>query len=461
MPVVDIVNAHRTRGGFDVGRSARLRDLVLPSIDGCAVLLFLVLLWRVLFDPDDSLLDLLAAVTGLVAVGATLIARRSVRTFIDAPICAYIGLCMVSAAVNHGRYVPMIAGTPIPAWRPAFHAIALLTYFYGASSLLSTSRRLGTVIAIIVMAISIFGARVTYEHVQAGLGGRPWSYAVVGQWGGGGYPELGTLMALAVPFPIAGLAVSRSVAVASASGLVALALILHTAFLYYRGAYLAVAVTVAALAVLEWTRLRSRRLACCGAVVVVVLLVSPSGLSRWVGEFWSGSFYYLNTQGSVDSRVEIWRNTLALIGDHPVVGVGPGNYTDALRHGYVTKPRREDAQAHSLVLRAAAETGLFSLWPFLLLWWRILRRSAILAARSHTGMVAMGLFGSYVAFLALNADIALGGLPSSDRMAFLLWTFFAASAALQRISQTPGSMNTSGAGTLTRTDAGSAAKTAE
>jgi O-antigen ligase len=428
VPAVDLVRA-------DLGGSARLRALVVPGVDGCAVLLFCVFFWRVLFDTDDSLFDVLAVVTGVFGAGAALLARRSIRTFIDGPFCAYIGACLVSTAVNHGRYVPMIADVPIASWRPALHAIALLTYFYGVSSLLRTDRQVGTMLAVIVVVVSLFGARVTYDHVQAGLGGRPWSYAVVGQWGGGGYPEIGTLLVLAVPVPIAAVAVSRSVAVSSASALVALALILHVALLYYRGAYIAVAVTIVALAVLEWIRLRGWRLASGAAVVVVLLLLSPTGLSRWVGELWTGSFYYLDTQGSVESRVEIWRHTLALIRDHPVVGVGPGNYTDALRHGYVTQPRREDAQAHSLLLRAAAETGVVGLLPFLLLWWRMLKCSAVRVARSHIGMLAMGLFGSYVGFLALNADMVLGGLPSSDRMAFLLWTFFAATAALQRAGQ--------------------------
>jgi len=69
------------------------------------------------------------------------------------------------------------------------------------------------------------------------------------------------------------------------------------------------------------------------------------------------------------NRIGLWRRTVAMFTDHPVVGVGPGNWPvvfplyaepDASRDG-VLSARRAPRQAHNDVLERAAETGLAGL----------------------------------------------------------------------------------------------------
>lgn len=78
---------------------------------------------------------------------------------------------------------------------------------------------------------------------------------------------------------------------------------------------------------------------------------------------------------ALKTRFGLWRRTLTMIRQHPLVGVGPGNWPvdfplyaepDATRDGVLT-PVLEPRQAHNDPLERAAETGIFGLAAFGLL----------------------------------------------------------------------------------------------
>jgi O-antigen ligase len=138
------------------------------------------------------------------------------------------------------------------------------------------------------------------------------------------------------------------------------------------------------------------------------------------------------------TRFGLWRRTLAMVRDHPLLGVGPGNWPvafpryaepGATRDG-VLSATRAPRQAHQDLLERAAETGLPGLLALM-----VLAAGTVVAARrrtedSETRPAASAAAGSLVALVGLSlgsfplempgtlalAGLALG-LVASDRRA--------------------------------------------
>jgi O-antigen ligase len=100
---------------------------------------------------------------------------------------------------------------------------------------------------------------------------------------------------------------------------------------------------------------------------------------------------------SVVERIAHWVAALRMWEQAPWFGIGPGNY--AAVYPAVRLPRWEEAlgHAHNIYLNVLAETGVFGLTAYLLLWggailwtWRQFRQAAL---RSYTGALAIGILG--------------------------------------------------------------------
>jgi O-antigen ligase len=80
--------------------------------------------------------------------------------------------------------------------------------------------------------------------------------------------------------------------------------------------------------------------------------------------------------GSNQGRLMIWRETVAVISQHPLLGIGLGNYPLSIKP---TASYREPIYAHNLYLDIAAETGILNALAFLLLlataWYTLLTRA--------------------------------------------------------------------------------------
>ncbi len=70
-------------------------------------------------------------------------------------------------------------------------------------------------------------------------------------------------------------------------------------------------------------------------------------------------------------RIEIWRDTLTSIKNHPVLGVGAGNFTTVI--GKKISAAKKGASAHNLFLDIFAETGILGLAAFLAIFYEILK----------------------------------------------------------------------------------------
>lgn len=91
-------------------------------------------------------------------------------------------------------------------------------------------------------------------------------------------------------------------------------------------------------------------------IFVSGVIVSPVG-TRFVSSF-------SQSDGSNIERLRLWQESVTFISEHPLLGVGLGNYPLAVKP---TANYREPIYAHNLFLDIALETGLVGLFFFLVL----------------------------------------------------------------------------------------------
>lgn len=412
------------------------RSLVARLADWGGLALLATFAWHLFFVANAPLhwLGIGVALTGMAASVA---AHKSLRTSIDVPLILYTGLLVASAAAHNRQFSPIIlTGDPIAPWQPAAHAVALMLFFYGASALLAETSRVRSLLAGIVAGVSVLGVLASYNHLAAGFDTRLINYTLIPQWSG--YPELGLLFAIAFPMALAVAVVHRSRAVVLAASLVALTFVGYAAGVYSRGTNVTLVVAYVIMGLVEWRVLNSRRLlwgACLAMLLLIVALTIGLVPGRSFVAFGTGRFYTTNTVGAIGSRFTMWGRAATMARDHVFLGVGPGNYSDAMRKVYVTAadPYLYQFHAHNTILQVAAESGVPALIAFLLIWWRLLAGLVRLCGRTRVGVVALGLFGALVTLVVRSlGDHFMSGLPTADRTSFLVWTLLAASAATIR-----------------------------
>ncbi len=153
------------------------------------------------------------------------------------------------------------------------------------------------------------------------------------------------------------------------------------------------------------------------AVMGAVALAGPKGRAGWKRRAAAGvaaaaaaaAFVFLPTDPlifrfgalaateeiSADTRVQVWRDTLKLIEDYPVAGVGLGGYTAAIHRYQTAAPTQTIGMAHNDYLQLAAELGLPGFAALLLLaGWALARAGKAASlhdpARRYLGLACLG-----------------------------------------------------------------------
>jgi O-antigen ligase len=172
-------------------------------------------------------------------------------------------------------------------------------------------------------------------------------------------------------------------------------------FTMTRGAWIAVLAGLAASCIV----LRSRALALACAVAFTALALFSSlhardqGRTIAVGEFAKGE-----PDRNVATRLVLWDMSWEMFLDHPLLGVGMGDYTIEARRRLEARKVRTTVDSHNVFLQVLATRGLVGFVPFAVFFVVLIRSLASIAAASPRGSLARhyaaGALGATVAILA-------------------------------------------------------------
>ena len=249
------------------------------------------------------------------------------------------------------------------------------------------------------------------------------------------------MMVVAVPLALERLVHERRRRLRLAAGAVAVLCAVTTVLTFSRGGFLALVVVLTLFLV----RLRPpmRHVLLGGALLLVIASVVPSTYVERVARVrevlpgFDGS-NVSPSDGALRGRTTVMKIALAMWSDHPVIGVGYGNYVVRFaeynrRHGL--SPQLGEAP-HNLYLEIASETGLIGLGLWLAVVVTAFRSLAFLRRRSRapdgsaTENLPEGLSLALVAFLVTSMF-----LHGSYPMAF--WLLVAISFAAGQLESRP------------------------
>ena len=345
-----------------------------------------------------------------------------------------------------GLYLVVVALTSIDtlAERETMRAVLQLLgnvgVFYATIVLARKDSRLPEgILLLLVASIALLLLMALAYHAELGLLTRPTVYPVPEGWSG--YPELGMLAVVQFGLLFAGLVTVGSRLMLPVIASLILVNLVELVSLYSRSSWLTVGLIFAAAALAarrsQWTRLLSA-VAIAIAAGVMLFLANPTiryltatAISRDV-PVWARKLTVPGVANS-EMRIQIWRRTLKMISDHPVRGVGPGNFQEEFESRYnieINDDGRRGVHAHNLWLQQFAEVGLFGGALYVALWIQIIGR-CWRSARARPVFLSFGLFLSIVAILGSNLTtnmfFATGG--ASGRLQSLTWLLFGLAAA--------------------------------
>jgi O-antigen ligase len=342
---------------------------------GAAVLV--LLLYAPAFDapflvPKFGALDI-AASLGLVAYG---LRRAAGGPAWSRPIVAAALLVLATTAIAWAAAAAGVPGVPYAVAAMA-RWVALFGVASGVIALSDDRAAVQALLEALTIASAVVAAIGLLQHLEA----LPFFIPVISKPGStfGNRNLAAEAIAMALPLGVAA-AVSaerrelRTALVAS--------LALEGAYLAVtraRGAWIGAACGVAVVIFLARRRWSRKTIAIAGALALlaIVAAVVPGRFNphdagdtkRYSGvvEVIEGGLDARST--AVRTRVGLWLRTLRMIGDHPWLGVGPGNWPvifplyaepGATEDG-VLKATLEPRQAHDDMLERAAETGVVGL----------------------------------------------------------------------------------------------------
>lgn len=184
-----------------------------------------------------------------------------------------------------------------------------------------------------------------------------------------------------------------------------------TALTFSRGAALAAGIILVAMVALRYLRV-SHLVAAAGLIVVVLIAVPAYGARLTsladIGALLSDEPAASETDNSLLSRATENLTALRVFADHPILGVGPGQFP-AYYRDYADEigvsVRAANREAHNLYLGIAAETGILGLAAFLgavvATFVQLARaRAAALVRRPDLAATAAGFMLALVGYLA-------------------------------------------------------------
>ncbi len=118
------------------------------------------------------------------------------------------------------------------------------------------------------------------------------------------------------------------------------------------GAWLSIIVCLIILFFISYNTLRNKKIILITSGLCIAFILLFITLNRW-----ERLMNLDNPQNSITQRINYWRTAIAVIKDHPILGVGPGNFQEVFlkyKVGLSTNTR----YAHNIFLHMWAETGI-------------------------------------------------------------------------------------------------------
>jgi O-antigen ligase len=321
----------------------------------------------------------LGVLLALTAVALASGEKRWARTPLNRPLLTFLAVLVVSTVV----------GGPTAGTLDAYRDLWVMGTYAVTVALVNDAAHAGRLVRLLVLiatAVAVYGIvqHFTGIDLYRTLAGReieikPYEhdatrFAVIGFFPS--YLTFAHSMMIPLGFALGALfaptpgLLPRTVGGVSAL-LIGVSLVLSTA----RGAWLAAAAMLVAVGLLVRWRVWLALVAVACAVAAALVLAVP-GL-RQEGRS------IVNSVANA-GRVQIYAANLELIRDHPLLGVGFGNYRHAARTYYDRHPGADRrSHAHNTFLQIAAEAGALGLAAFCYLCgsilvggWRLLQRAA-------------------------------------------------------------------------------------
>jgi O-antigen ligase len=419
---------------FSSGAIEMVTEGVGRIADVAGLLLLVVLGYSMFFEADARLQDGALAV-GVIGVIAGAADRRTPRN-IPVTLLAYVAIGLLSAAVHRWVLVSTSSELGWPAlFASAFHLVVMALFIYGGANLLRTPMRLSWFVVLMVATTVVVALQIALDRATAGF-----VYVRFGQslasaphWGG----IHGTSLALTLAFPLVsiGLAMRGSIWRPLASAILAAAFLFVAYVNGSRGGMVAMGLVAASIVLFPILDAASRRrnamvFAAGGASLAIAL----------IGTVWFLRGY-IQYGSDLSGRTLMWQAAARMVWDHPWLGVGPGNYGNALAASGYTAGFPEGYvvglyNAHNLLLHTTVETGVLG-GICLLLFLAVAMRGCWRAwAAGYVPMVSLGILFALEGFAAHSlSENFFDARAAVERTRLIVWMFLAAALALDRLAQ--------------------------
>jgi O-antigen ligase len=320
-------------------------------------------------------------------------------TPINRPLLAYLAITLITTLIAADLVTGLDALQRIPLKLAPFY----LVFVY-----LEDTTRIKKLTAVLVLAATLaasYGVVQHYLEVDLFRMTKPVTFlkhvnndlkAPVRVPGFSSYMTFSGQLAMAIPLIAALFLTIKS---ALKKGFLGIAMLLNCSALlwtYTRSSWIALICALSVFGYIRFKRFSVMILLLLGAFLF--FSIQPDTLDRTLSMF--------RAQENLE-RLYTWESTLRIIKDHPLTGIGKGNYSKLIgRYREERYPNFEftsSAHAHNNILQAAVDGGIFSLLAYLWLWWAMFRESArtyqhIPETDVALKTIALGLFCALIAF---------------------------------------------------------------
>jgi len=170
------------------------------------------------------------------------------------------------------------------------------------------------------------------------------------------------------------------------TGIGILLMLLAVGLSFSRGAYFGTIVGLLFFAIVYLRRAQAlgKAFAISGVIIILIFIFNSGAISQRIASSFNAK------EGSNAERLKNWAQAVEIIRDHPLAGVGLGNYS---REIDATVPDRSSIYAHNLFLDIAAETGILNAVVFLFLilisLWRNIKSQEMFGLGLAAGLVGL------------------------------------------------------------------------